>query len=296
MKIIPSLLLDKIEKHQKFQDLRHQEIQQKKTAINQIALQERAELYGIIRLSTNSIETGFIPKEKLKNITPQDKVNFGKIKIRQARERLFSNKTIQIIEKCDKHDLNSKLVLMGQGAILEVSPDDEITKNILTIGLNGCTATMVFVETKDGKRICVLTHFPPTQVVANSRLLEKLIPNIAPEAIKIARAIILCPGDYHKDKNGNWLLIPKKETDNENTLLESIVQRALAGCALVDCIGYSTQLVVGEKDQGILVVTIPPVGEGDVTYRINSWKDNALTNSVDTDLLQIESEFEELGK
>lgn len=291
MGVITTFLQDKSEEHQAFQISRRQELQQK-AGNNQITPLEQAELDGLLRFQIKPREAILIMQEKLGNITLQQTIELEELKLRQNREKKFSYKTIHLLEKSDKNDPNSKLVMMSQGDVVEVSPYDNETKNILTFGLLGCTATMVFVETKDEKRICILTHFPPSQIMQNVNLLKKLIPKIDPNNIKIKKAVILCPGEYQKDENGKWLLRPEKEADIKNTKLENSIQNALEGNVKVEIQAYSMQLVIGEKDQGILVVSIPPVRKGDVTYRTNSWKINELTNTDDDTVLHLEEEIE----
>ena len=106
-----------------------------------------------------------------KNKTPEEKKEYLKL----HRLKNFSYNTVNLLEKKDKKDSNTKFVNMWQWKIIEYNKSKDESKNIFTMWLWWCTATAINIELKDWSNKVLLTHFPPISKIENINKIDQLI-------------------------------------------------------------------------------------------------------------------------
>jgi len=86
---------------------------------------------------------------------------------------------------------------------------------------------------------------------------------------KIKKGVIMAPGEWQQDPNTSKWLMRAKTTD-KILLLTSAIEAGLGESIDVAIEPYSEDIQEGNKDQGVLVVKLPPTSQGSASYRIES--------------------------
>ncbi|MDP2585966.1 MAG: hypothetical protein Q8P29_03740 [Candidatus Levybacteria bacterium] len=175
----------------------------------------------------------------------------------------------RLFERYAEGDPNVELVFMNDGKSIQVGPDGE-EKTIITIGLGGCYGTLVFTEHEDGRRNGVLTHYDPTQISVNmSRLRELLGQDVVMKEAKTKQTVIVMgTGEWVQDpETKKWKLEPSPESKKQVDGIILAIQAELGKDVEVKFEPYSRLQKIAQKDQGTMVVTIPPKGKGDARFK-----------------------------
>ena len=176
----------------------------------------------------------------------------------------FSLEVYNLWERIRANDPNVELVEMREGKAIKVKSDQQEKKIIWTYALGGCITSVVFVEQADGTRHAILTHYPPTEISQNLVKLRELISDNLKkkEALAKQTLLLMMPGKWVQDPNKI-----KSRRRQEGDLLIDAVQEELGTEIDVRIEPYSQQLEFGKKDQGTLLVYIPPFRKGEAKYR-----------------------------
>ena len=228
----------------------------------ELSSEEEAELRGYLAFPDNSEAAYLLMREALGQATEEEKEKLRKY----FQRKQFSPEVNSLWDRVEKGDLNVKQVAMNQGKALEVFPGDD-EKIIWTYGLGGCYACLVFTEHPDGTRNAVLTHYPPTEISQCLTELRKLIrqnPKIKEAIIK--QTVLMMPGEWVKDPITEKWFSRVKDQQKAN-LLALAVQAELESGIDVKLEPYSEISKIDQKDQGTLLVYVPPVGKGEARYR-----------------------------
>lgn len=134
----------------------------------------------------------------------------------------------------------SKSVAVGRG---------EPSQHLVTHKLNGCVATVVFTNFKDGRREAAMTHFPDFMRERNRGGLERVAKPAG--EVEARRAMI-----YMEDKRIGG------KGDHE-----SMVKSVFGEDVPVETIPYHTDPT--KEDNGMLVVEVSPRG---IAPKVHSWE------------------------
>lgn len=244
-------------------DFRREELQSKYESLNK---EEKAELMGLNVFPDNPRGAELRKKEALGLIADDDKEELRRLYQLKTRQEKNTPAVQKLWERVEAHDQNVEQVDMGNGKSVEVIPDGE-EKVIWTFGLGGCYGSIVFTEHEDGTRNCVLTHYPPTELSVNMAKLDDLI-NVS-EKMKTAKAkkvVLALPGEWTQNPETKKYEMKTKDQQAVDALTIAI-QAKLGTDIEIRLEPYSEMISVGEKDQGTLVVYVPPSGKGDVRYK-----------------------------
>jgi len=144
-----------------------------------------------------------------------------------------------------------------------------MTKNriIWTYGLDCCYACLVFTEHLDGTRNAVLTHYPETEIPQNLAKLRELIGQSKKmKEASTKQVVLVVPGKWVKDPITNEYSFRVQDQQTASSLA-SDVQDKLGSGVEVRLEPYSVGQMEGKKDQGTLLVYVPPVRKGEACYR-----------------------------
>ena len=228
--------------------------------------EEKAELTGLNVFPDNPRGAELRKKEALGLIGNEEKEELRRLYQLKTRQEKNSPDIQKLWERVEGNDPNVAQVDMSNGKAVEISPT-EAEKVIWTFGLGGCYGSVVFTEHEDGTRNCVLTHYPPTELSVNMAKLGDLINTSEKmKAAKTKKAVLALPGE--------WIQNPETKkyemrTKNQQAVdaLTIVIQAKLGTDVEIKLEPYSEMISAGEKDQGTLVVYIPPSGKGDVRYQ-----------------------------
>jgi len=85
---------------------------------------------------------------------------------------------------------------MNQKGSVEVFPEDEKEKVILTFGLEGCLGTLVFNEKESGEKAVTLSHYDPLTISLNKDNLKNLVlPNSQIKQSKYKQVLLFVAED-----------------------------------------------------------------------------------------------------
>lgn len=230
---------------------------------HELPRKEAAELQGLIAFSENQRGANLLMKDVLGQITKEEKKELKK----HFQRKRFSPEINTLWDKVEAGDPNVKQVAMSQGKAIEVSQADP-EKIIWTYGLGGCYGCLVYTEHPDGTRNAVLTHYPPTEISQDLTKLRELIgQNIKmKEAATKQTVLVMAAGEWVQDpatKSNSFRVRDQQTAD----LLALAVQTELGAGVDVKLEPYSETQMIGEKDQGTLLVHVPPSGKGEARYR-----------------------------
>ena len=205
-------------------------------------------------------------KEALGSISNEEKEELRRLyqlKIRQEKTTPYVQK---LWERAEAGDPSVEQVDMSSGKSIEVSPTEK-EKTIWTFGLGGCYGVAVFTEHEDGTRNCVLTHYPPTELSVNTAKLGELISaSEKMQTAKTKKAVLVLPGEWAQNSKTKKYEMKIKNQQALDMLTLS-VQAKLGKDVEVNLEPYSENVNIGEKDQGVFSVYIPPIGKGDARYQ-----------------------------
>ena len=184
------------------------------------------------------------------NKTPEEKKEYLKL----HRLEKFSYSTVNLLEKTDKKDINTKFVNMWEWKIIEFDKSNEQPKNIFTIWLWWCTATAINIELINWTNKVLLTHFPPVSKTANINKIEELIrENIDLSKVKEVNYIIVTAEKYKKNKSWKYdTTYDKSFTDLIEKKIESILGNKVKWCIRK----YNTSKVNWVKDQWVFSLSL----------------------------------------
>lgn len=229
----------------------------------ELSREEAAELQGIFAFSDNPRGANLLMRDVLAQTTEEEKAELRK----HFQRKQFSPEVNALWDKVEAGDPNVEQVAMSQGKAIEVSATDQ-EKIIWTYGLNGCFGCLVYTENPDGTRNAVLTHYPPTEISQDLAKLRELIgQNVKmKEATTKQTVLVMAAGEWVQDpttKRGSLKVRDQQTAD----LLALAVQVELGAGVDVKLEPYSETKSAEKKDQGTLLVYIPPTGKGEARYR-----------------------------
>lgn len=228
-----------------------------------LSREEKAELQGIFAFSDNPRGASLLMRDVLGQTTEEEKTELRK----HFQRKQFSPEVNALWDKVEAGDPNVEQVAMSQGKAIEISATDP-EKIIWTYGLGGCYGCLVYTEHPDGTRNAVLTHYPPTEISQDlSKLRELIGQNVKMrEATTKQTVLVMAAGEWVQDpgtKNGSFRVRSQQTAD----LLALAVQAELGAGVDVKLEPYSETQMADAKDQGTLLVHIPPSGKGEARYK-----------------------------
>lgn len=238
----------------------------KKEADKTITEEEKGELYGLRIFPNNPRGQELRKKEHLGLLTPEEKEELKRLYQLKERQETMTPELQELWERTEANDPNVEQVSMNHGSSVEVLPDDEQEKVIWTYGLYGCFGTLVFSEDESGRKTAVLTHFDPSHISANMSELKRLIrSNPAMKTSKYKQSILVL-GAQGYEQNPQTKQWERKFKDPQKAdMLITAIQAELGQDVEVKLEAYSAERDSKTKDQGVLIVRIPPKGQA--TYR-----------------------------
>jgi hypothetical protein len=248
---------------QRPENSRQKELQSRYESLNE---EERAELMGLNVFPDNPRGAELRKKEALGQITDEEKEELRKLYQLKTRQEKNTPAVQNLWERVEANDPNVEQVDMGNGKSIEVAPTDN-EKVIWTFGLGGCYGSVVFTENEDGTRDCVLTHYPPTELLVNMGKLGDLISTSEKmKTAKTKKVVLALPGELTQNPETKKY---EMKTKNQRALdaLTLAIQAKLGADIEIKLEPYSEMINAEEKDQGTLIVFVPPTGKGDVRYQ-----------------------------
>jgi len=238
----------------------------KKEGNKTITEEEKGELYGLRVFPNNPRGQELRKKEHLGLLAPEEKEELRRLNQLKTRQETMTPELQELWERTEAKDPNIEQVSMNQGSSVEVSLEDEQEKVIWTYGLGGCFGTLVFSEDENGRKTAVLTHFDPLSISANMNELRRLIKaNPAMKTSKYKQSILVLGADRYEQNPQTKQWERKIQDQQKADILITAIQAELGQDIEVKLEPYSTQRDAMTKDQGSLIVRIPPKGQA--TYR-----------------------------
>lgn len=190
----------------------------------------------------------------------------------------FSSVVQDLWRRSEEHDPNVEWVTIGSGKFLEVpKTDDETEKIMWTYGLCDCNTAALFMEREDGTRACALTYYPPNALLTSAGKLRALFPGMGKmETAKIKKAIFALPGVRTQNPETKREEITVTDKDAVK-MLSLVAEQELGPDVEIIIAPYDEHPDPNVKDEGTLVIHIPPSGKGDAWYQTWSQK-GILTN------------------
>lgn len=228
--------------------------------------EEKAELMGLNVFPDNPRGAELRKKEALGLINDEEKEELRRLYQLKIRQENNTPAVQKLWKRVEANDPNVERVDMDHGKSIEITPTDD-EKVIWTFGLMGCYGSVVFTEHEDGTRDCVLTHYSPTKLSVNIRKLGDLINTS--ERMKTAqkrKALLVLPGEWIQNSKTKKYEMKTKNQQAVDVLTLAI-QEKLGTDIEIKLEPYSEIINMGEKDQGTLIVYVPPAGKGDVRYQ-----------------------------
>jgi len=231
-----------------------------------ISEEEKGELFGLRVFPNNPRGQELRKKEHLGLLTPEEKEELRRLNQLKTRQQTMTPELQELWERTEANDPNVNQVSMNQGSSAEVLPDDEQEKIIYTYGLGGCFGTLVFCEDESGRKTVVLTHFDPLSISTNMDELRRLInSNPAMKTSKYKQSILVLGAEGQDQQKADMLI--------------TAIKAELGQDVEVKLETYSTQQDARTKNQGSLIVNIPP--KGPATYR--TWFSQGQLGRTDND-------------
>lgn len=162
------------------------------------------------------------------------------------------NMQLEAMLKSAERKNNIEIVPIYHGSVIEVDPNGE-EKILMTNQLNGCVATVMVCETKDGRRIGQLTHFPDFM---NKRQQEEVENLLTPDMkFSVKKKVVL--------------FFQQKRSEGRHELKKFFEQKLGLGTE-IDVKLYSS--VPDCEANGVIVVRIPSIKNGEAEYL--TWEGN----------------------
>ncbi|MBI5135398.1 hypothetical protein HZA86_04175 [Candidatus Uhrbacteria bacterium] len=134
---------------------------------------------------------------------------------------------------------------------IEVSAIDS-PKWIATNKLNGCMATLVYTEDQRGKRSVAISHFPTLMNKRHIAALEQQRIHMFDAGV-VKKAIIFLDDRYTEGLE----------------LIQQTIQQTLG---ISDVIIEHYQAGLAKQGDGVVIVSVPPYGQGHVEYRVQRFR------------------------
>lgn len=238
----------------------------KKEGDKTITEEEKGELYGIRVFPNNPRGQELRKKEHLSLLNTEEKEELRRLNQLKTRQETMTPELQKLWERTEVNDPNVEQVSMNQGSSVEVSPEDEQEKVIWTYGLVGCFGTLVFSDDENGRKTAVLTHFDPLSISANMNELRRLIKsNPAMKTSKYKQSILVLGADGYEQNPQTKEWERKIKDQQKADMLIATIQAEFGQDVEVKLEPYSTEQNAMTKDQGSLIVRIPPKGQA--SYR-----------------------------
>jgi len=245
-----------------------------------ITEEEKGELYGLRVFPNNPRGQELRKKEHLGLLDPEEKEELRRLNQLKTRQETMTPELQKLWERTEANDPNVEQVSMNQGSSVEISPEDKQEKVIWTYGLGGCFGTLVFSEDENGRKTAVLTHFDPLSISANMNELRRLIKANPVMKTSEYKQSILVLGAQNYEQNPKTKQWEQKIRDQQKAdMLITAIQAELGQDVEVKLEPYSEQQDAMTKDQGSLIVRIPPKGQA--TYR--TWFSQGQLGKTDKD-------------
>ena len=187
------------------------------------------------------------------------------------RREGFGFDTLEILDRYTEGDPNVEVVMMNDGKVIEVNPDEE-EKTILTLSLGGCYGVGIVVELQDGKRYCAITHYDPSNLLSNIRKIDELVggKNFEETALRKVAVIVRGTGEWVRGEEGKgWKFEPDEQTQGVVEKLELSIQAKLGADIEIVIEPYSEDRKDGAEDENILIIKVPAKGNGVIQRRID---------------------------
>ena len=237
----------------------------KKENSGTITEEERGYLYGLRTFPDNFRGQELRKKEHLGFLSQSEKEELRRLYQLKNRQESMSYELQKLWERTEANDPNVVQVSMNNGKLVKVLLNDEQEKVIWTYGLGGCFGSLVFSEDENKCKIVILTHFDPLSIYANISELERLIKsNISMKTSKCKQYILFLEGQYEQNLQTKQWKIENLYQQKADMLINTI-QIELGQDVEIKIEPYSTLRDITTKDQGSLIVRIPPKGQA--TYR-----------------------------
>jgi|GEM_PF-1623804 len=231
-----------------------------------ILSEKEAKLHAHLVFPNNPRAAELLRKEILGQITEEEQEELNGYFRQKLQHEKFSPEVNALWDRVEAGDPNVLQIGMSQNGAVEVSPDDP-EKIIWTYGLGGCYACLLFSEHPDGTRNAILTHYPPTEILQNLANLQELIgQNVKMKEVDTkSTVLIMAPGEWVKDpitKKFSFRALNQQAIN----LLTLTIQKELGHKVDIKLELYS-EAQSDQKDQGTLLVYIPPSGKGQARYK-----------------------------
>lgn len=144
----------------------------------------------------------------------------------------------------------TQLVGMNEFGCIEFPADTDEKAKIATFGLGGCTAVAVVSEYPDGRKSGYIQHFDPLhKLVAEIKLHDHLEGG---HDATSRRIVVMTPGDWRQDSEGQWAMAP-----NDELMVDNLLQAGnLQGSDDVTVYSYSCSWTDGRYGQGTLMIEL----------------------------------------
>ena len=237
----------------------------KKENSGTITEEEKGELYGLRVFPDNLRGQELRKKEHLSLLSQSEKEELRRLYQLKNRQESMSYELQKLWERTEANDPNVVQVSMNNGKLVKVQLNDEQEKVIWTYGLGGCFGLLVFSEDKNECKIAILTHFDPLNIYTNISELRRLImSNFSMKTYRCKQYILFLEGKYEQNLQTKQWKIENLYQQKADMLINTI-QIELGQDVEIKIEPYSTLRDITTKDQGSLIVRIPPKGQA--TYR-----------------------------
>lgn len=239
---------------------------QKKSNDEIITEEEKAELQGLCAFPDNSHGAELRMREVLGIMTVEEKKELKRLNQLKFQQEKNSLEVQDLWKRVEANDLNVEQVSMNQGKSVEVLPTDKDEKVIWTYGLEECFGTLVFSEEKNGKKTAILTHYDPLSISQNIDNLENLIslnPSIKKAEHKQTVLVLAAEDCKQNQKTKQYENIVQDQQGAD--ILVLAIKKELGDDIEIKIEPYSTSRSFDKKDEGVIVVRVPPNGQA--TYK-----------------------------
>lgn len=166
-------------------------------------------------------------------------------------EETHSTPSFYEIEK----SAGTKLIEMDSQGDITAVPGEE--KKIATFGLSGCTAVAVVSEFPDGTKRGYIQHYSPLGEQLSSLVLRREMGGVEQQSPVSCKMVIMTPGEYHKDPDGKWIMMPRSQERVDNLIVESGINNDKD----IKVYPYDLDCNLGSYRQGTLMIEFSSDGE-----------------------------------
>lgn len=166
-------------------------------------------------------------------------------------EETHSTPSFYEIEK----SAGTKLIEMDSQGDITAVPGEE--KKIATFGLSGCTAVAVVSEFPDGTKRGYIQHYSPLGNQLSGLVLRREMGGVEQQSPVSCKMVIMTPGEYHKDPDGKWIMMPRSQERVDNLIAESGINNDKD----IKVYPYDLDCDLGSYEQGTLMIKFNYDGE-----------------------------------